>query len=120
MSILENFSNMEIPTLGEFSKVIGKTIQGYHLYQKRRKRNNISGYMWEIIVELSKKDLFKNIDKIKLYESLYSKIDKLEPYEISKEELYNRIRKIMAIENMSKIYDDLSPEQIDKLSRSFR
>lgn len=117
---MENFSNIEITILGEFSKVIEKTVQGYRLSQKSRKRNKISVYMWKIIVELSKKDLFKNVDKVKLYESLYSKIDKLEPYEISKEELYSRIRKIMAIENMSKIYDGLSPEQVDKLSRSFR
>lgn len=120
MNILENFSNMEIPILGECSKVIEKMIQKYNLDQKMRKRNNISKYMWEIIVELSKKDLFENIDKIKLYDSLYSKIDILEPYEIPKEELYNRIRKIMAVEAMSKIFDGLSPEQVDKLSRSFR
>ncbi len=96
--------SIEIPLIFEFSKGMEKIIQEYHLSQKGRKRNNITKYMWEIIIELSKEDLFKNVDKIKLYSFLISKIDVLEPYDINKEELYRRIRKIMAIEAMSKIF----------------
>lgn len=111
MNILENFSTIEMPIFYEFSKGMEKIIQEYHLAQKGRKRNNISKNMWKIIIDLSKEDLFKNVDKIKLYNFLFSKIDVLEPYDITREELYRRIRKIIAIEAMSRIFDGY-PEQL--------
>ena len=82
----------------------------YDLVIKRRKKYDISEYIWEIIVKLSEEDLFNNIDKIQLYNFLYSNMYKL-PSDITKDELYRRIRKIMAIEAMSKIFDGY-PEEL--------
>lgn len=84
---------------------------GYELDKKLRKRDKLSNSILEIINKLIvEDDIFKNIDKMQLYEFLYSNIDIL-PYDIAKEELYRRIRKIIAIEAMSKIFDG-NPEQL--------
>ena len=89
------------------------------LYRQKRKKERTLSSISEIIDKISEEELFKNIDKRKLFEYFSSRLHLID-YNIKKDELYRRIRKIMSIEVMSRIYDGLSPEQVDKLSRSFR
>ncbi|MBE0523798.1 MAG: hypothetical protein IBX40_05630 [Methanosarcinales archaeon] len=60
-------------------------------------------------------DIFQNINKNKLLESLSNTISKLSPEQMSiaEDEFVNRIEKIMALEAMSGILGDFTPEQLD-------
>ena len=89
------------------------------LYRQKRKKEMTLSSISAIIDEISEEELFKNVDKRRLFEYFTSRLYLID-YDIKKDELYRRTRKIMSIEVMSRIYDGLSPEQVDKLSRSFR
>lgn len=60
-------------------------------------------------------EIFKRVDKNKLFESLSDLLDKLpvERISIPEDMLTERIRKLMALEAMSGILDELTPEQLE-------
>jgi len=72
----------------------------------------MSGLMDKLI---SEEDIFKRVDKNKLFKSLSAMLDKfpLERISISEGMLTERIRKIMALEAMSGMLDELSPERLE-------
>lgn len=64
---------------------------------------------------IGEEEIFQNINKNKLLESLSDMLSKLAPEQISisEDELVNRIEKIMALEAMFVILEDFTPEQLD-------
>lgn len=64
---------------------------------------------------IGEENIFQNINKNKLLESLSDMISKIAPEQISisEVEFVNRIEKIMALEAMSGILEDFTPEQLD-------
>ncbi|MGB2841478.1 MAG: hypothetical protein WBC40_03225 [Halobacteriota archaeon] len=92
-------------------------------YRRGVKRDELLKQMQELIDNLiSEEDIFKRIDKNKLFKFLSAMLDKLplEQTSIPEDELTRRIRKIMALEAMSGILDDLTPEQLEAFETSVK
>ncbi len=71
---------------------------------------------------ISEEDIFKRIDKNKLFKSLSAMLDKLplEQTSIPEDELTKRIRKIMAQEATFGLLDVLTPEQLEAFETSVK